>query len=135
MREFWYDYVKIKYGEKAKLCYKDTVSLRTWKQRIFIKTLQKMLKPDLILQIRPLSKGKNEKVIGLLRDELGGKTMTKFVRLRAKTYRYLIDSGNEDKKAKGAKKSVIKRNLKFENHKNCLEVTQLSNKIKYLEKR
>ena len=135
MREFWYDYVKIKYGEKAKLCYKDTVSLCTWKQRIFIKTLQKMLKPDLILQIRPLSKGKNEKVIGLLRDELGGKTMTKFVRLRAKTYRYLTDSGNEDKKAKGAKKSVIKRNLKFENHKNCLEVTTLNNKIKYLEKR
>ena len=135
MREFWYDYVKLKYGEKAKLFYQDTVSLYTWKQRIFIKTLQKMLKPDSILQIRPLPKGKNKKVIGLLRDKLGRKTMTKFVGLRTKTYRYLIDNGNEDKKAKGTKKHVIKRNLKLKNYKNCLEVTQLNNKIKYLEKR
>ena len=36
-------------------------------------------------------------------DELGGKVMTKFVQLRAKTYSYLIDGGNEDKKAKCTK--------------------------------
>ena len=42
-----------------------------------------------------------------MKDELGGKIMTKFVGLRAKTYSYLIDDGNEDKKAKGTKKSVI----------------------------
>ena len=49
---------------------------------------------------RPLPKGKNEKVTGLMKDELGGKIMTKFVGLRAKTYSHLIDDGNEDKKAK-----------------------------------
>ena len=27
MYEFWYDYIKPKYGEKAKLCYMDPVSL------------------------------------------------------------------------------------------------------------
>ena len=49
--------------------------------------------------------------------------MTKFVGLTAKIYSYLIDDGNEDKKkAKGSKKCVIKRKLKFDNNKNCLEV-------------
>ena len=50
--EFWYDHVKPKYGEKSKLCCMDTDSFVVYiKQRIFIKTLQKMLKLDLILQI------------------------------------------------------------------------------------
>ena len=66
---------------------------------------------------RPLPKGKNKKVIGLMKDELGGKIMTKFVRLRAKTYNYLIDDGSEDKKAKTTKTCVIKRKVKFENYK------------------
>ena len=65
--------------------------------------------------------------------------MKKFVGLRAKTYSYLIDDGNEDKKAKGTKKCIIKRKLTFENYKNCLDATQLKlsrykNKISYLEK-
>ena len=68
-----------------------------------------------------------------MKDELGRKIM-KFVPLRAKTYSYLIDGGSEDKKAKGTKKCVIKRKLKFENYKNCVEATQLENKINYLEK-
>ena len=53
MYEFWYDYVKPEYGEKAKLCYMDTDSFTVYikKQMMFIKTLQKMLKLDLILQI------------------------------------------------------------------------------------
>ena len=51
MYEFWQDYPKLKYGEKAKLCYMDTDSFIEFKQILFIKTLQKMLKLDLILQI------------------------------------------------------------------------------------
>ena len=64
-----------------------------------------------------------------MKDELGGKIMTKFYGLRAKTYCYLIDDSSEDKKATDTKKCVIKRKLKFENYKNCLEATQLDNKI------
>ena len=69
-----------------------------------------------------------------MKDELGGKIIKKFVGLIAKTYSYLIDDGSQDKKAKGTKKCVIKRNLKFENYKSCLETTQLGNKINYPEK-
>ena len=49
-----------------------------------------------------------------MKDELDGKIMTKFVGLKAKTYSYLIEDGRKDKKAKGTKKCVIKRKLKFE---------------------
>ena len=69
---------------------------------------------------RPSPMGKNKKVIGLMKDELGGKIITEFVTLRPKTYSYLTDDGKEDKKGKEAKKCVIKRMVKFNNYKNCL---------------
>ena len=52
---------------------------------------------------RPLLKGKNKKVIGLMKDEFGGRIMKIFVGLRGKTYSYLKDNNDEDKKAKGTK--------------------------------
>ena len=64
--------------------------------------------------------GKNKKVIGLMKDELGGNIITEFVALIPKTYSYLTDDGKEDKKAKGTKKCVIKRMIKFNDYKNCL---------------
>ena len=60
-----------------------------------------------------------------MKDDLLGKIMTKFVALRPKTYSYLTDDCKKGKKAKGTKKCVIKRRLKFNNYKNCL----LNNKI------
>ena len=63
----------------------------------------------------------------------GGGNKPKFVGFKAKTYSYLIDDGREEKKAKGTKKCVIKRKLKFVNYKSCLEATQLENKINYLK--
>ena len=47
--------------------------------------------------------------------------MKKFVRLRAETYSYIIDDGDEDEKSKGSEKCIIKRKIKFEDYKNCLE--------------
>ena len=60
--------------------------------------------------------------------------MKKLIGLGAKAYSYLIDDVREDKKAKGTKKCVIKRKLKFENYEKCLQASQLANKINYLRK-
>ena len=68
-----------------------------------------------------------------MKDELGGKIIKEFVGLRSKTYTYLMDDGSEDKRVKGTKKCVIKRKLKFEDYKNCLEATQHENKINHIE--
>ena len=65
-----------------------------------------------------------------MKDKLDRKIITKYARIIAKTFSYLIDDGSEDKKAKGTKKR--KRKLKIKNQKNCLEATQLENKIKNL---
>ena len=54
--------------------------------------------------------------------------------LRAKTHTYLRDNNDEDKKAKGTKKCVIKRKLNFEDYKNCLEADEIENKTSHLEK-
>ena len=81
-----------------------------------------------------MPKGKNKRVIELMKDELGGKIMAKFVGLRAKTYSYLIDDSSEIKKVNGTKKYVTETRLKFENYKSSLGATQLENKIKSLEK-
>ena len=53
-----------------------------------------------------------------MKDELGGKI--EFVILRPKTYSYLTDDGKEDKKAKGTKKCIIKKMVKFNGYKKCL---------------
>ena len=79
---------------------------------------------------RPLPKGKNKKVTGLIRDELGGKIMNNLLGLRAKTYSYLTDINGEDKKAKDTKKCLMKRKVKFEDYKNCLEAAQVESKMK-----
>ena len=139
MYKFWYDYVIRKYVEKVKLCHMDTDSFI-----VYIKTddICKDIAEDIETRFdtsnyelnRPLPKMKYKNVIGLMKDELREEIKTKFVGPRAKTYSYLIDDDGEDKKAKGTKKCVIKRKLKFENYKNCLEANELDTKIKYLEK-
>ena len=125
MYEFWYDYMKPKYGNDVKLCYMDTDSfVMNIKTNDFYKDIandvDKRFDTSNYEVNRPLPTGKNKKVIGLMKDELGGKIITEFVTLRPKTYSYLTDDGKEDKKAKGTNKYVIKTMIKFNDYKNCL---------------
>ena len=127
MYEFWYDYIKPKYEDKARLCYMDTDSfVINIKTEDFYKDIandvekwfdtSKYDKND--GRILPI--GNNKKVIGMFKDELEGKIMTESCALRAKTYAYKLDYDTEFKKAKGTKKSVIKKELMFENYKDSL---------------
>ena len=125
MYEFWYDYMKPKYGDNVKLCYIDTDSfIMNIKTEDFYQDIandvEKRFDTSNYERDRPLPTGKNKKVIGLMKDKLGGRVITDFVALRPKTYAYLTDDCEEDKKAKGTKKCVIKRMIKFDDYKNCL---------------
>ena len=102
MPKFWYNYVKPKYCEKAKLFYMDADSFI-----VCIKTgdIYKNIAEDAETRFptsnyeleRRMPKGKNKKVIGLMNDQLGGKIMIELVGLKAKTYSYLIDDGKKSK--------------------------------------
>ena len=125
MYEFWYDYMKPKYNDNVKLCYMDTDSfIINIKTEDFYKDISNDVEKGFDTSNyevdRPFSTGKNKKVIGLMKDELGGKIITEFVTLRLKTYSYLTDDCKEDKKAKGTEKCIIKRMIKFNDYKNCL---------------
>ena len=77
MYEFWYDYVKPKYGENAKLCYMDTgnfiVQVKTDHiYRDIVEDVETRLY-TLRFELEWLQpKGKNKKLIGLMKDEFGG---------------------------------------------------------------
>ena len=125
MYKFWYDYMKPKYGNKVKLCYTDTDSfIINIKASDFYEDIASDVENRFDTSNyevkRPLPMGKNKKVIGLMKDELGGKIITEFVTLRPKTYSFLTDDGKEDKKAKGTKKCVTKKISKFNDYKKCL---------------
>ena len=117
--------MKPKYGDDKKLCYMDTDSFI-----IYIKTedFYKDIADDVECKFdisnyevdRPLPTGNNKKVIGLMKDKSGGKITKEFVALRPKTYSYLTDDCKEDKKAKVTKNYAIKRELKFNDYKDCL---------------
>ena len=127
MYEFWYDYIKPKYGDRAKLCYTDTDSFIIYiKTEDFFEDISNDVKKWFDTSNydkndkRPLPIGKNKKVPGLFKDELGGKIMTETVARRPKTYAYLLDDHSNHKKDKGTKKCVMKQKLNFENYKDCL---------------
>ena len=128
MYEFWYDYLLPMYGENIKLCYMDTDSFI-----IYVKTDDDIDKwfdtSNYSKDIdRTLEKGKNKKVVGKFKDELGGLIMSEVCILRAKTYAFLLGGltdndysmrGIINKKAKGTKKCVIKNRITFNDYVMC----------------
>ena len=127
MYEFHYDYMVPKYGDRLKLCYMDTDSLvYDIKTEDFYEDIANDVEAIFDTSgysktdFRPLPIGLNKKVIGFMKDELGGKIMTEFVALRPKLYSYKKLNGSEDKKCKGIKKCVVKKTLTFEDYKTCL---------------
>ena len=128
MYEFHYDYMLPKYKENIKLCYMDTDSfVYDIKTEDFYKDIAGDVEKrfdtsgyvDNIADNRPLPTSKNKKVIGLMKDELGGEIMKEFVSLRLKMYSYRVGN-SEPKKCKGIKKCVVKKTITFDDYKNCL---------------
>ena len=125
MYEFWYDYMKPKYNDNVRLCYMDTDSfVMHIKTNDFYKDISEDVDNRFDISNyevkRPLPIGKNKKIIGLMKDELGGEIITEFTALRPKIYSYLTDNDKIDKKAKGTKKCVINKMIKFNDYKKCL---------------
>ena len=123
MYEFHYDYMLPKYGEHIKLCNMNTDS---FVYDINIEDFYKDVAGDVETRFdtsgycdRPLPIGKNKRVIGLMKDELGGEVIKEFISLHPKMYSYRVGS-SEPKKCKGIKKCVVKKTITFEDYKRCL---------------
>ena len=124
MYEFHYNYMLPKYkGRDLKLCYMDTDS---FVYSIETEDFYKDIADDVETRFdtsgycnRPLPVGKNKKVIGLMKDELGGEIMKEFISLKPKMCSYRVGS-SEPKKCKGIKKCIVKKTITFEDYKKCL---------------
>ena len=130
MYDFYYGYLKEKYGDKVKLCYTDTDSFILY---ILTDDFYEDTKSDVNEKFdtsnyskntnRPITSGINKKVLGMMKDELGDNEMIESVNICAKLYSYTEqDNDNiiECKKAKGTKKCVKKKCLKRKDFKGAI---------------
>lgn len=126
MYEFYYDYLKPKYGSDVCLAYTDTDSFV-----LHVKTddfyadmkdnLDRYDTSDYPENNRFQMPRVNKKIPGLFKDELNSEIITKFVGLRSKMYCVQIGAVAKMKKAKGVKKYVLKREIVFDDYFNCLK--------------
>ena len=127
MYDFHYNYIKQKYGDKAKLLLTDTDSLM---YEIQTEDLYKDISGDVKNRFDTsgyppdhssgIPSGFNKKVLGMFKDEVNGNVIDEFVGLRAKLYSYKMFEGEESKKCKGVRKSVVKKSITHEDYKKCL---------------
>ena len=131
MYDFHYEYIKPKYGVKAKLLFTDTDSLMYHiKTEDFYEDISGDVEARFDTSNYPkehssgIPTGKNKKVIGMFKDEAGGKQITEFVGLRAKLYSYKMDDSKEEKKCKGINKATRNKQITFQDYKDCLKTQQ-----------
>ena len=124
MYNFHYNYIKKKYGDNAKLLFTDTDSLKyEIKTKDFYKDISGDVKDRFDTSDYPpnhpsgIPTEANKKVLEMFKDEVAGRCIEEFVGLRAKLYSYKMFEGEESKKCKGIKKSVIKKSITHEYYK------------------
>ena len=128
MYDFHYNYIKPKYGDKATLLFTDTDSLC---YEIKTDDFYKDIAPDVHRlfdtsnypkdHASNIPTGVNKKVIGMFKDECGGKQISEFVGLRPKLYAFHVDGEVRDhKRNKGTKKSTIKNDINIDDYRECL---------------
>ena len=127
MYDFHYNYIKRKYGDRAKLLFTDTDSLC---YVIETDDVYEDLFRDRELfdnsNYKEDSKfyfDENKKVIGKFKDETAGEPITGFAGLKSKMYCYKTNDGKDHKTAKGVQKNAIERDLKYEYYIACLQTT------------
>ena len=127
MYEFHYNYIKPKYGDKAKLLFTDTDSLiYEIKTEDFYMDISGDVKDRFDTSDYPpnhisgIPTGCNKKVLGMFKDEVAGRCIEEFVGLRAKLCSYKMFEGKENKRCKGVIKSVVKRSITHGDYKTCL---------------
>ena len=123
MYNFHYNYIKQKYGDKAKLLFTDTDSLMYEIQtEDFYVDISADVKHRFDISNYSdnhpsgIPSGFNKKVPGMFKDEVDGKVIDKFVGLRAKLYSYKMFEGEESIKCKRVKKSVVKNSITQEDY-------------------
>ena len=127
MFDFHYNYIKPKYGDKAKLLFTDTDSyLYEIQTEDFYKDISGDVWDRFDTSDYPenhpsgIPTGINKKVLGMFKDEAAGKIIKEFVGLRAKLYSFIKDDGAENKRCKGIKKQVVENTITHEDYKTCL---------------
>ena len=132
MYNFYYNTLKARYGDKIRLLYTDTDSLivKVDTEDIYADmSLNADLndtsnyQSDHPLLLRPEQKNlsysdQNKKIIGKFKDELGGQVMTEFIGIRPKMYSYVGEESG--KRAKGVKKSVLRKTITHDDYRSCL---------------
>ena len=127
MFDFHYNYIKNKYGKKAQLLFTDTDSLAyEIRTKDFYTDISADIKSKFDTSDYPevhpsgILTGVNKKVIGMFKDEVGGKQITHFVGLRPKLYSFKIEEDKVVKTCKGIKTNVVKKTIDFNDYVKCL---------------